>query len=394
MTSARNRNPSVQQTSRGSDGHINVDRAAFIQNCTDRYRPSANAGGSTVRSRSSSIAPIDGRSRRSRRDSNRCLDSYRPETKMKLETAREDSTKTNTGTYTSRGSSQHPQSSIAASDGRLSPWSDIHTPPTKRVRRDSPPPAGLPWDDAESLFEQPNIGQLNQPTSTTSFPSGQQHATQFQPVNRDAMEEDFIPLTSEEEWEQAGIEADAFLESFGMELASYGYVQLSSTPSNSPMPFTGPGGNTAGHNNPADEFGPDISQNATFAKTEAVNTEESKGNDDDSACSLMSSPVQRGAVSADTDGDVCMTNAADGSVKTPTEGQAIVPHQTVKPLQRDPPYDPRVKALFQGREHENVYVNVAGRNTAMDMYEDEEMRAAKRMSRLTVKDSASSKCED
>ncbi|KAI8162741.1 hypothetical protein K4K54_013312 [Colletotrichum sp. SAR 10_86] len=395
VTSARNRKPSVQQTSRGSDGHINEDRAAFIQNCTDRYRPSANAGGSTVRSRSSSVAPIDGRSRRSRRDSNRRLDSYRPETKMKLETARKDSNKTVTGTNTSRGSLQQSQSSIAASDGRLSPWSDIHTPPTKRVRRDSPPPAGLPWDDAESLFEQPNVGQLNQPTTTTSFPSGQQHATQFQPVNRDAMEEDFIPLTSEEEWEQAGIEADAFLENFGIELASYGYVQPSSTPSNRPMPFTSPGSNITGHNNSANEFGPGISQYATFAETEAVIAEESKGNDnDDSACSLMSSPVPRGAISPDTDGDVCMTNAAEGSVKTLTEGQAIVPYQTVKPLQRDPPYDPRVKALFQGREHENVYVNVAGRNTAMDMYEDEETRAAKRMSRLTVKDSASSKCED
>ncbi|KAF5505283.1 hypothetical protein CGCS363_v004710 [Colletotrichum siamense] len=395
VTSARNRKPSIQQTSRGSDGHINEDRAAFIQNCTDRYRPSANAGGSTVRSRSSSIAPIDGRSRRSRRDSNRRLDSYRPETKMKLETARKDSNKTVTGTNTSRGSLQHSQSSIVASDGRLSPWSDIHTPPTKRVRRDSPPPAGLPWDDAESLFEQPNVGQLNQPATTTSFPSGQQHATQFQPVNRDAMEEDFIPLTSEEEWEQAGIEADAFLENFGIELASYGYVQPSSTPSNRPMPFTSPGSNITGHNNSANEFGPGISQYATFAETEAVIAEESKGNDnDDSACSLMSSPVPRGAISPDTDGDVCMTNAAEGSVKTLTEGQAIVPYQTVKPLQRNPPYDPRVKALFQGREHENVYVNVAGRNTAMDMYEDEETRAARRMSRLTVKDSASSKCED
>ncbi|KAI8181831.1 hypothetical protein K4K51_001575 [Colletotrichum sp. SAR 10_75] len=314
---------------------------------------------------------------------------------MKLETARKDSNKTVTGTNTSRGSLQQSQSSIAASDGRLSPWSDIHTPPTKRVRLDSPPPAGLPWDDAESLFEQPNVGQLNQPTTTTSFPSGQQHATQFQPVNRDAMEEDFIPLTSEEEWEQAGIEADAFLENFGIELASYGYVQPSSTPSNRPMPFTSPGSNITGHNNSANEFGPGISQYATFAETEAVIAEESKGNDnDDSACSLMSSPVPRGAISPDTDGDVCMTNAAEGSVKTLTEGQAIVPYQTVKPLQRDPPYDPRVKALFQGREHENVYVNVAGRNTAMDMYEDEETRAAKRMSRLTVKDSASSKCED
>ncbi|KAI8306622.1 hypothetical protein K4K59_011441 [Colletotrichum sp. SAR11_240] len=253
---------------------------------------------------------------------------------------------------------------------------------------------GLPWDDAESLFEQPNVGQFNQPTSTTSFSSDQQHATQFQPVNRDAMEEDFIPLTSEEEWEQAGIEADAFLESFGMELASYGYVQPSSTPSNRPMPFTSPGSNIAGHNS-ANEFGPDISQNAAFAETEAVITEESKGNDDDdSACSLMSSPVPRGAISPDIDGDVCMTNAAEGSVETPTDGQAIVPYQTVKPLQGDPPYDPRVKTLFQGREHENVYVNVVGRNTAMDMYEDEETRAAKRMSRLTVKDSASSKSED
>ncbi|EQB56713.1 hypothetical protein CGLO_03254 [Colletotrichum gloeosporioides Cg-14] len=313
---------------------------------------------------------------------------------MKLETARKDSTKTYTGTYTSGGSLQHPQSSIAASDGRLSPWSDIHTPLTKRVRRDSPPPAGLPWDDAEPLYEQPNGGQFNQPTSTTSSLSDQQHATQFQPVNQNAMEEDFIPLTSEEEWEQAGIEADAFLESFGMELASYGYFQPSSTPSNRPMPFTGPGGNIAGHKDLVNEFGPDISHNATFAETEAIYNEESKGNDDyDSACSLMSSPVQREAVSPDTDGDVCMVNAADGSVETPTEGQTIVPYQTVKPLRRDPPYDPRVKALFQGREHENVYVNVVGRNKAMDMYEDEETRAVKRMSRLTVRVPASSKSE-
>ncbi|KAK2754178.1 hypothetical protein CKAH01_06116 [Colletotrichum kahawae] len=392
MSSGRNSDPFVQQTARGSDGHINEDRAAFIRNCTDRYRPSVNAGESTVRS-GSSTAPIDRYSGRSRRDSTRHLDSYRPETKMRLETARNDSIKTKTSMYTSRGSLQPAPSSIAASDGRLSPWSDIHTPPTKRVRRNSPSSEGLPWDDAESLFEQPNLGQFNQPTSTASFPSSQQHVAQFQPVQRDAMEEDFIPLTSEEEWEQAGIEADAFLESFGMELASYGYVQPSSTPFNRPRPFTSPGGNVAGHNNP-NAFGPDVSQIANFSETEAVNTEESKGNDDDSACSLMSSPTQRGAVSDDTDGDVCMTNTSEVPGETPAEGQAIVPYQTVKSLQRDPQYDPFVKALFQGREHENVYVNVVGRNTAMDMYEDEETRTAKRMSRLTVKEPAPSKSED
>ncbi|TDZ25786.1 hypothetical protein Cob_v000796 [Colletotrichum orbiculare MAFF 240422] len=44
--------------------------------------------------------------------------------------------------------------------------------------------------------------------------------------------------------------------------------------------------------------------------------------------------------------------------------------KTVKALQRDPPYADSVLDLWRGREHENVYVNVVKRKTALEMYEE------------------------
>ena len=66
-------------------------------------------------------------------------------------------------------------------------------------------------------------------------------------------------------------------------------------------------------------------------------------------------------------------NVNPAPVKIPKPApEEIVYGKTVKPLEREgKDYDPEVKALFRGREHENVYINKQPqRKTAMEMLDE------------------------
>ncbi|WDK11582.1 hypothetical protein CGRA01v4_02861 [Colletotrichum graminicola] len=238
------------------------------------------------------------------------------------------------------------------SDGRLSPWDDIHPPP-KKPRQQDAWEGGLPWDD----FEAPR--ENNKRDSADSAAAKHVIAIDHEPAPIDNSKKAVASLgvakaagePTEAEWEQAGIEANAFLEALGRELAECPELETSANLRNQ--------GN---------------SDSPTYSSASPVS----------SACQYHS-PANS---VPDDDEDSFMDDVLDDIAEpTRSKGCKIDEDQpwTLKSLQRDPPYDSDVLNLFRCKRDSHVYINVARRRNAVDFYtETEEERATVSMSNLAV----------
>ncbi|KAK1998685.1 hypothetical protein LX36DRAFT_575817 [Colletotrichum falcatum] len=247
------------------------------------------------------------------------------------------------------------------SDGRLSPWDDIH-PPAKKPRQQDVLKCGLPWDDIE-------VPQKNdQGDSANSLTAKQVTAVDYghAPI---ADSKKAVPSlgvakaageSTDAEWEQAGMEADAFLEALGRELAECPELEASADlrdedSSDSPIYSSASPVSSAGQHHPPASSAPGDGEDVIMADVL-----------DD-----IAEPTR--SMNCETDED------------QPCSGPDIVLFQTLKSLRRDPPYDPSVLDLFRCKKNSRVYVNVVRRRTAVDMYtESEEERATVGMSHLAV----------
>nr|XP_036588351.1 uncharacterized protein CTRU02_01403 [Colletotrichum truncatum]KAF6799724.1 hypothetical protein CTRU02_01403 [Colletotrichum truncatum] len=357
----RNKTNSATVKPSSTQNYLNEERARYIQHHTDRYSPVSpspihKVGGGPMRSGSNND-PIGGRRR---------FDSYRPETRIKKESTKQDK-------VTNRKKRINVTKPVLSSkptkkdtDGRLSPWDDIQPPLKKRRRESSAADRGLPWDDIEVPPEiRPrNYVDVSAPNNLSSFYDNSIQSATMKLAGEKKMEEKAITLEYPEEIEKSFFEADSFLERFGRELAYYPDSQILNAPEDS----------KANKRNNGNAFSPSLSS----------------GN-----CSeLLSSPAARPS-DGSGDGD-CMEGAPPSTFEYPRDiceigrdqacySQFIKPYHTLKPLWRDPPYDRWVLDLFRGREHTNVYVNIIHRSTAIGMYkDDEETSKAGQMSNLAV----------
>ncbi|KDN65221.1 hypothetical protein CSUB01_05465 [Colletotrichum sublineola] len=247
------------------------------------------------------------------------------------------------------------------SDGRLSPWDDIYPPP-KKPRQQDDIEGGLPWDNIEAPRRENNQGN-----SVDSSTAKQIIALDYEPApNVDSKKAvpslgyaKAVEELTDAEWEQAGTEANAFLEAFGRELAECPELEASaglrdecnsdSLTYSSASPVS-----STGQPRPPADSAPDDDENVFMADVL-----------DD-----IAEPTR--SMSCEIDED------------QPCSHPDIVPFQTLKSLQRDPPYDPDVLNLFRWK-NSHVYINVARRRNAVDLYtKTEEERATVKMSNLAV----------
>ncbi|KAK2011009.1 hypothetical protein LZ32DRAFT_629803 [Colletotrichum eremochloae] len=247
------------------------------------------------------------------------------------------------------------------SDGRLSPWDDIYPPP-KKPRQQDDIEGGLPWDDIEAPRRENNQGN-----SVDSSTAKQIIALDYEPApNVDPKKAapslgyaKAVEELTDAEWKQAGTEANAFLEAFGRELAE--------------CPELGASADLRDECN---------SDSLTYSSASPV--------------SSTGQPRPPANSAPDDDENVFMADVLD-DIAEPTRSMSceidedqpcshpdIVPFQTLKSLQRDPPYDPGVLNLFRWK-NSHVYINVARRRNAVDLYtETEGERATVKMSNLAV----------
>ncbi|KAL2877907.1 hypothetical protein SGCOL_006857 [Colletotrichum sp. CLE4] len=259
-------------------------------------------------------------------------------------------------------------------DGRLSPWDDIERPakrqrPAQRQQHEDSFAGGLPWDDVEmSPKENQQVAPVDQITqdlepekkdSGVNIRAKQAGASEDIPMetggavdSAEAMERKKV---TDSQWKQAGIEAedllavlerDLFFQAKPDVVEAMGGTQPNGgsmiVTSSSPSPVT------SYRSIIPDSFGWDDYDNGNEGNDDVYMEDAPEGMDQ-----APSSPIE----------------VDHGSFHTK---EAIVPLKTPKPLQRVPLYDPAVLALFRGREHENVHLNIARRRTAVEMYEAEE----------------------
>ncbi|EFQ27729.1 uncharacterized protein GLRG_02873 [Colletotrichum graminicola M1.001] len=247
------------------------------------------------------------------------------------------------------------------SDGRLSPWDDIHPPP-KKPRQQDAWEGGLPWDD----FEAPR--ENNKRDSADSAAAKHVIAIDHEPAPIDNSKKAVASLgvakaagePTEAEWEQAGIEANAFLEALGRELAECPELETSANlrnQGNSDSPTyssASPVSSACQYHSPANSV-PDDDEDSFM----------------DDVLDDIAEPTRSKGCKIDED--------------QPCSDPVIIPYQTLKSLQRDPPYDSDVLNLFRCKRDSHVYINVARRRNAVDFYtETEEERATVSMSNLAV----------
>ncbi|KAF9881800.1 hypothetical protein CkaCkLH20_00946 [Colletotrichum karsti] len=437
----RSRSPPAQ-TPKTRDDHMSEDRARYIQYHTDRYRPGRSAspeiqplvGGGPLRS-GSNTDPIG---RRPRRDSYRKLDSYRPSSKVAEPASSIKMAKKNI-TSTKKQPLAPDHSNGRASDGRLSPWDDMQPPIKKRIREDSPDVQGLPWDDIQtppkkrlrdgsdvsnskaSCTPAQDLFQNHKPVTGVLEPyavkpdAADHHAAEVDAADADVMEadimeadamepnameagatvagsmeegleEDFVPFSSSDDYDEPGFDADSFLAGVERDLWYRSCTSASTSSSIAQDSDVGIDQNyPLDHTEACISPGSDIptQQNRDFTNKAADSPEFTNDNHDGlySLESSISCDTQFQSPAAPTLGEyndnavmtdlltdtTCFRHSSCGVETTPV--QIIQPFQTLKPLRRDPPYDRHVLGLFRGREHAHVYVNVLRRRNAIDMYE-------------------------
>ncbi|OHW94075.1 hypothetical protein CSPAE12_07286 [Colletotrichum incanum] len=247
------------------------------------------------------------------------------------------------------------------SDGRLSPWDDIH-PPAKKPRQQNPVAGGLPWDDIEAPRKKDqrepagasNAKQVIVVDHEPAPSSNSKQAASSENVTKELGE------TTDAKWNQAEMEANVFLEAFGRGLVE--------------CPEPDASANSQVEGSCESPFYPPA-WSAFCATQYHFSEDQSPGDGEDILMADILDEVAKStrSMSCNIDED------------PPRTDLVIVPFQTLKPLQRNPPYDSSVLDLFRGKENSHVYVNVSRRSNAVEMYvENEEERTTARLSHLTV----------
>ncbi|KAK1497168.1 hypothetical protein CCUS01_13207 [Colletotrichum cuscutae] len=251
-------------------------------------------------------------------------------------------------------------------DGRLSPWDDIERP-AKRQRHEYPFAGGLSWDDVEMPPKEKHqsalVGQTMQSlgtakkdldVSTETKPAG---ASENIPMDKgralDSAEGMEPGRVTDSLWKQASMESDEFFAALGRELffrAQPGAFEA--------MPIT--------QSNDGSMVMQSASSPSATSQEESImhrnldSEDYHNGNNDSNDASMGDAPDEMGQAPSTP------IEVNHGSSHTE---EVIIPLQTLKPLQRGLPYDPHVLALFRSRRHENVYVNIARRRTAIEIDE-------------------------
>ncbi|KAK2063489.1 hypothetical protein LY76DRAFT_662549 [Colletotrichum caudatum] len=247
------------------------------------------------------------------------------------------------------------------SDGRLSPWDDIY-PPTKKSRQKDALEGSLPWNDNGEPRMNKQRDSADSSTAKQVIAIDYEHAPKAD--SKKAVPSLGVAKAAGEstdaEWEQARMEADAFLEALGRELIECPELEASTDlrdegDSDSSIYYSLSPVSSAGQHHPpktsASGDGEDVFMADVF---------------DDIAESTRST-------SCEIDED------------QPCSDPGIIPFKTLKSLQRDPPYDSDVLNLFRRRKNSHVYINVSRRRNAVDLYTDAgEERATVGMSNLAV----------
>ncbi|KAK2032401.1 hypothetical protein LX32DRAFT_582961 [Colletotrichum zoysiae] len=247
------------------------------------------------------------------------------------------------------------------SDGRLSPWDDIYPPPKKSRQQDALE-GSLPWDDSVEPRMNKQRDFADSSTAKQVISTAYEHAPKVN--SKKAVPSLGVPKTAGEptdaEWEQARMEADAFLETLGRELIECPELEASAGlrdegDSDSSIYYSLSPVSSAGQHHPptnsASGDGEDVFMADVFDDITESTRSMSCGIDEDEPC--------------------------------PDPG--IIPFKTLKSLQRDPPYDSDVLNLFRRKKDSHVYINVGRRINAVDLYADtEEERATAGMSNLAV----------
>ncbi|UQC89566.1 uncharacterized protein CLUP02_15097 [Colletotrichum lupini] len=261
-------------------------------------------------------------------------------------------------------------------DGRLSPWDDIERP-AKRQRHEHPFAGGLPWDDVEMPPKEKHqsalVGRTMQSlgaakkdldVGTETKPAG---ASENIPVDKggalDSAEDMEPGRVTDSLWKQASMESDEFFAALGRELffrAQPGAFEIMPTTQSNDgsmvMQSASP---------PSATFQEEIIMPRNLDSDDYYN-----GNTDNDDASMGDAPDEMGqAPSTPIEVNHGSSHAEE----------VIIPLQTLKPLHRGSPYDPHVLALFRSRRHENVYVNIARRRTAIEIdeaWEPEEEHSA------------------
>ncbi|KXH41913.1 hypothetical protein CSIM01_02749 [Colletotrichum simmondsii] len=260
-------------------------------------------------------------------------------------------------------------------DGRLSPWDDIERP-AKRQRHEQPFSGGLPWDDVEMPPKEKHqsalVGQTMQSlgpakkdldVGTETKPAG---ASENIPMDTggalNSAEGSEPTRVTDSQWQQASMESDEFFAALGRELffrAQPGVFEV--------MPITQ--SNDGSMVMQSASLPSATSHEQSIMPRNLDSDDYSNNNNDNDDASMGDAPDEMGQALSPP------IEVNHGSSQTE---EAIIPLQTLKPLHRGPPYDPHVLGLFRSRRHENVYVNIARRRTAIELdeaWEPEEERS-------------------
>ncbi|KAK1988552.1 hypothetical protein LZ30DRAFT_755938 [Colletotrichum cereale] len=253
------------------------------------------------------------------------------------------------------------------SDGRLSPWDDIH-PPAKKPRRQDTLEGGLPRDDIETsrkksqedFADSPTPKQVSVVDTEPASTVDSKKAVSSAGVAKERGD------STDAEWEQAGTEADAFLQALGRELVECPEIEASAgsrDEGSSDIPTYSPASpvSSVDQHHPPEDLAPGDGEDFPMADV------------------LDDIAERTRSMSLEIDED------------QPRSDPVIVPFYTLKSLQRDPPYDSGVLNLFRLKKNSHVYINVTRRRKAIDFYnETEEERATMNMSHCSLTTSRSS----
>lgn len=251
-------------------------------------------------------------------------------------------------------------------DGRLSPWDDIERP-AKRQRHENPFADGLPWDDVEmppkekhqsapvvQTMQSHGLAKKDLDVGTGTKQAG---ASEDIPMDTggaiDSAEGMESERVTDSQWKQASIESDEFFAAMGREHFfqakpdAFEVMDVTQLNNGSLVLQSSSPPSATSHNESI------IPRNLGF-------DDYYDGNDGHGDIYMGGAPEKM---------DQAPSSPIEVNHGLSHTKEVIIPLQTLKPLQRGPPYDPRVLALFRSRKHENVYVNIARRRTAVEIYE-------------------------
>ncbi|KAJ0169039.1 hypothetical protein CTA2_71 [Colletotrichum tanaceti] len=226
------------------------------------------------------------------------------------------------------------------SDGRLSPWDNIQPPP-KKPRQQDPWASGLPWDDIDMSPKRHQRDSAG--TSTAKQVSNVDNKPAPSSITNEAAlseNEAMVPDEVADAERRARTEADAFLEAFATELAERLELDALANSKNdggsaSALSHLASSASCGDFDRPLEDSAPSGNEDATMVDALGEGAESAR------------------SMSCEEDED---SSDEDSS-------------EPLKPLQREPPYDPSVLSLFQDKDA-GACINTTKRRTAVEMYEE------------------------